>query len=145
MLKPENKKNLLIIFQRKISLGNKQICLFDAICDAFFLINTNRHISPHLVTFCHISDSGEMWRKFFYFLIKCGGTWRHNLILYAPQCTTLRHNLTHFYVAPCDATICHVAPCDATICHVAQKLQMNVFRNISIKIFIFNSFFLILA
>ena len=22
----------------------------------------------------HISDSGEIWRKFFYFLIKCGAT-----------------------------------------------------------------------
>ena len=47
---------------------------------------------------------------------------RHNLILLAPLCTTLRYNLTHL----------SEAVGGAPIRHMAQKLQMNVFGSILI-------------
>ena len=143
----ELKKKKICATYRHISLHHHcPICgekwPYVALCGAFFLINTNRHISPHLVTYRHIwslfatyghfsphigqwrnvTKCGDTWRKFFYFLIKCGQV--------APQfnfvCATIR------YIAPQSATLLCGAmwPQNATIRYVVQKLQMNVFRSI---------------
>ena len=44
-----------------------------------------------------MAKCNEMWRYVAHFFLFFNKMWCHNLILLAPFCATLRHNLTHFF------------------------------------------------
>ena len=114
---------------RHIFLKNKKICItyrdislhfatvrYVAKSDDMWrkstLIATYRHIrslfADRILAKCN--ESGYIWCNFFYFLIKCGATWRY---------LASQFNFV-------SAIFRHIAQQNATIRDVAQKLQINV-------------------
>ena len=103
---------------RHILLENKKTCA------------TYHHISLNFATVRFVAKSGHMWR---YVAIRVDLKKRHNLILLAPLCAKLRHNLPHLYVAPCGATCRHNSPCGAKITNECVPYYMPSRRSSVVK------------